>query len=111
MLVIGDPGRDLDVQGREAEHEADAEQEHGRAGRRGRSPGRVEAQDERVAEGRGDGADREQARHAEPVDERADARRARGDEQPAGRNASAVSTGDQPLSACRYRVMMNWKPT
>ena len=30
---------------------------------------------------------------------------------PAGRNASAVSTGDQPFMACRYSVITNWNPT
>ena len=30
---------------------------------------------------------------------------------PAGRNASAVSTGDQPFIVCRYSVITNWKPT
>ena len=31
--------------------------------------------------------------------------------RPPGRNASAVSTGDQPCIVCRYSVPTNWKPT
>ena len=30
---------------------------------------------------------------------------------PAGRNASAVPSADQPSSCCMYSVPMNWKPT
>ena len=29
---------------------------------------------------------------------------------PAGRNANAVPSADQPSACCMYSVVMNWKP-
>ncbi len=83
LLVVADAAGPGDVERREAQREAEAEQEHGRQELEdvGRRDVDAAQRDRRVARCEGERADRDQPRRAEAVDDRADPRREQRDQQ------------------------------